>query len=210
MKKIKTLGTILIVVLSVIILTVIIFFSVFGNKQLLTSLTQRESQREIVFKEITIELKGVVDSRKIVYETDNAIIKISYDVAKEDFLQEIKYYQNAIREADLILSKEYYENVAKGKIRSESIVKKEEEFINWLESQNDKNEINISNSPYADFLKNTSIETLISIQIKKGEAEVYDKSSKKNVAFIKLKVIYSGSFTIYRYYLPDGKLFFVS
>lgn len=210
MKKKKILGIVFGVMFCVLIIKVIVPPSLLNYKGLLELFGFKESEQEVVLEERSIELKGVSDPRKILYETDNALIKISYAATDEYFLQEIKYYKNAIREDELLLSGAYkdHPNIIERKKNTEHLLREGEELMNWLKSQGGEKEINISNSPYGNFLKKISVETVISIRSQKGEAEIYDKNNKRNVNFVKLKVIGSGSSFLYRFYLPDGTMFF--
>lgn len=169
-----------------------------------------KSEKEYIWDEKTINLKGIADSRKLIYENDKAIIKFSYNSTKEYFLQEIKDLQNAIREDELLLSGAYkdHPNIIDRKKKKENSLKEGEDFMDWLESQNNSNEINITNPPHNRFLKDIYFEDEILIFLGNGEAEVFDRISSQNVKFIIFKKSSTESYHTERYYLPNNDAFF--
>lgn len=199
--------SILIILLFIAIL--IVLFPV-GYKYFTKSPINTTPEKENVYDEKTIDLRGVSDPKKLVYETKNAIIKFSYDSTTEYFLQEIKKYKELVKESELSLATGKYEGWQMGdKIKDKKITIKEgEDFINWLETRNNTNEINITDTPHNKFLKDVDFETDISILLSNGEVDVFDRISSQNVKFITFKRISTESYHIKRYYLPSNQVFF--
>lgn len=210
MKKTKILGIAFGVVFCVMIIKVIVPPSLLNYDRLLVLFGFKESEEEVVLEETNIELKGVSDPKKIVYEIDNAIIKVSYNIAEEYLLQKIKDYQSAIRTDELLLSGTYKDHpaIVERKKKREYLLKEGEDFMDWLDSQNNSNEINITNAPHNRFLKDIYFEDKISIFLRNGEAEVFDRISFQNVKFIIFKRTSLESYQIIRFYLPSNEVFF--
>lgn len=203
MRKVTTLKILL------FISTLAVVFLI-GYKYLSKPQIDTTSEKEYVWDEKIINLKGIADLRKLIYENDKAIIKFSYNSTKEYFLQEIKKYKDLVVENELYLTTGKYEEWQIGEaIKNMKITIKEgEDFMDWLESQNNSNEINITNPPHNRFLKDLYFEDDISIFLGNGEVEVFDRVSSQNVKFISYKGIRTESYHIKRFYLPSNEVFF--
>lgn len=201
MKKMRIIGIVLFV------LMVLVSSAFLVSKYLITS------GSEVVLSEASINLKGVSDPKRIAYETDNAIIKLSYDSTKKYLLSGIESLKADIAEDESWLTTGKYEDWQIGdRVKNnKKLLKEGEEFVAWLENQKNEEEIDISKTPYINS-KIINFDYQIWSALKAGEALIYDKSTSQNIKVIRVKETREKNNNIIKtkYYLPDGRIFFES